>query len=454
MPKISARGLALRVLIDFEQDGAYANLALNKILEKYRPGKLDRAFATELSYGALRSLNTLDWVLSQFVSQPLDRQPLAVRNILRLGVYQLMFMDRVPPAAACNEAAELARQYGHQGVVRFVNGVLRNVARRLGDIQYPALEEDPVEHIALKYSHPVWLVKRWLEEFGLEDTIAICRADNKPAPNTIRTNTLKINRDNLADRLAREGLSVVKTGLAPEGLYLDGFLSFGSLDSFREGLFQVQDESSMLAGRALMPPPGSFVIDACGAPGGKTTHLAQLMGNRGRILAFDIYPHKLDLIKENCARLGVGMVEAVFGDARELPAELHGRADFVLVDAPCSGLGVLRRRPDARWRKDPGEIPAVVQLQSQILESASRCVKDGGVLLYSTCSITHEENLGQVEDFLNRHPEFGLEGLGATLPGELDNNGTLRQGYVQLYPGNHGMDGFFIARMRKKDRVK
>ncbi|HBC92962.1 MAG TPA: 16S rRNA (cytosine(967)-C(5))-methyltransferase RsmB [Pelotomaculum sp.] len=454
MPKISARGLALRVLIDFEQDGAYANLALNKILEKYRPGKLDRAFATELSYGALRSLNTLDWVLSQFVSQPLDRQPLAVRNILRLGVYQLMFMDRVPPAAACNEAAELARQYGHQGVVRFVNGVLRNVARRLGDIQYPALEEDPVEHIALKYSHPVWLVKRWLEEFGLEDTIAICRADNKPAPNTIRTNTLKINRDNLADRLAREGLSVVKTGLAPEGLYLDGFLSFGSLDSFREGLFQVQDESSMLAGRALMPPPGSFVIDACGAPGGKTTHLAQLMGNRGRILAFDIYPHKLDLIKENCARLGVGMVEAAFGDARELPAELHGRADFVLVDAPCSGLGVLRRRPDARWRKDPGEIPAVVQLQSQILESASRCVKDGGVLLYSTCSITHEENLGQVEDFLNRHPEFGLEGLGATLPGELDNNGTLRQGYVQLYPGNHGMDGFFIARMRKKDRVK
>ncbi|TEB17909.1 Ribosomal RNA small subunit methyltransferase B [Pelotomaculum sp. FP] len=454
MPKISARGLALRVLIDVEQDGAYANLALHKVLEKYRPGKLDRAFATELSYGALRSLNTLDWVLAQFVSQPLARQSPAVRNILRLGVYQLMFMDRVPPAAACNEAAELARQYGHQGVVRFVNGVLRNVARRLGDIKYPALEENPVEHIALKYSHPVWLIKRWMEEFGLEDTIAICRADNEPAPNTIRTNTLKINRDGLADRLTREGLSVVKTGFAPEGLYIEGFLSLGSLDSFREGFFQVQDESSILAGRALMPLPGSFVIDACGAPGGKTTHLAQLMENRGRILAFDIHPHKLDLIKENCARLGIGIVEAAAGDARELPAGLHGQADFVLVDAPCSGLGVLRRRPDARWRKDPGEIPAVVQLQSQILESASRCVKAGGVLLYSTCSITHEENLGQVEDFLNGNPEFGLEELGTTLPGELDNNGTLRRGYIQLYPGDHGMDGFFIARMRKKDRVK
>lgn len=454
MPKISARGLALRVLIDVEQEGAFANLALNKVLEKHRPGKLDRAFATELAYGVLRSLNTLDWVLAQFVSQPLDRQTLAVRNILRLGVYQLMFMDRVPPAAACNEAAELARQYGHKGVVRFVNGVLRNVARRLGDIKYPALEENPVEHIALKYSHPAWLVKRWLKEFGPEDTIAICRADNEPAPNTIRTNTLKTNRDDLVERLSREGLSVVKTGFAPEGLYIEGFLSLGSLESFQAGLFQVQDESSMLAGRALAPLPGSLVIDACGAPGGKTTHLAQLMENRGRILAFDIHPHKLALINQNCTRLGIEIVEAACADARELPADLHGMADFVLVDAPCSGLGVLRRRPDARWRKDPDEIPALVQLQSEILKSASLCLKDGGVLLYSTCSIAHEENLGQVENFLAGNPWFELEELDRNLPGELDHKKTLSRGYIQLYPGSHGMDGFFIARMRKKGSGK
>lgn len=454
MPKISARGLALRVLIDVEQDGAFANLAMHQVLEKHRPAKLDRAFATELAYGALRSLNTLDWVLDQFVSQPLARQTVAIRNILRLGVYQLMFMDRVPPSAVCNEAAELARQYGHQGVVRFVNGVLRNVARRLGDIKYPPLEKNPVEHIALKYSHPVWLVKRWLEEFGLEDTMAICRADNEPAPNTVRTNTLKTNRDGLVNRLTREGLAVVKTGFAPEGLNIEGFLSLGALDSFQEGLFQVQDESSMLAGRALSPLPGSLVIDACSAPGGKTTHLAQLMENRGRILAFDIHPHKLALINENCARLGIGMVEVAAGDARDLPAELHGRADFVLVDAPCSGLGVLRRRPDARWRKDPGELPALVQLQAQILEGASRCVKDGGVLLYSTCSIAREENLAQVEKFLARHPWFELEELATTLPAELDHRGTLHRGYIQIYPRSHGMDGFFIARMRKKGSGK
>lgn len=454
MPKISARGLALRVLIDVEQNGAFANLALNKVLEKYRPGKLDRAFATELAYGVLRSLNTLDWVLAQFVSQPLDRQSIPVRNILRLGVYQLMFMDRVPNAAACNEAAVLARQYGHEGVVRFVNGVLRNVSRRLGEIKYPALHENPVEHIALKYSHPHWLVKRWLEEFGPEDTIAICRADNEPAPNTIRTNTLKISREELAEKLSREGLSVAKTSFAPEGLYIEGFLSPGSLDSFQEGLFQIQDESSMLAARALAPLPGSLVIDACAAPGGKTTHLAQLMENRGKILAFDIHPHKLDLIKENCSRLGVEIVEVAGGDARELPGRLHGQADFVLVDAPCSGLGVLRRRPDARWRKNEHEIAELVQLQSQILDSASRCVKDGGVLLYSTCSITHEENLGQVENFLSGHPWFELEKLNENLPGGLDYKNTLSRGYIQIYPGSHGMDGFFIARMRKKGSGK
>lgn len=450
LPKISARELALQVLIDTEQNGAFANLALNKALEKHRPGKLDRAFATELVYGVLRSLNTLDWVLKQFVSQPLERQPLAIRNILRLGVYQLMFMDRVPPAAACNEAAELARQYGHRGLVRFVNGVLRNVVRRLDEIKYPSLEENPVEHLTLKYSHPAWLVKRWLEEFGLDATMAICQADNEPAPNTIRTNTLKTGRDELVTRLNREGVTAVKTDFAPEGLYIEGFLSLGSLGSFREGLFQVQDESSMLAGRAVAPLAGSLVIDACSAPGGKTTHLAQLMGNSGRILAFDIYPHKLGLIKDNCLRLGIDIVQAAVCDARKLPEEYIAQADFVLVDAPCSGLGVLRRRPDARWRKDPAEIPALVQLQSEILTSAARCVKKGGVLLYSTCTVTREENLGQVEDFLSHHPQFALEDLTPFLPEAVDRRGTMPKGYLQIYPGENRMDGFFIARMRNK----
>ncbi|MCL6635983.1 MAG: 16S rRNA (cytosine(967)-C(5))-methyltransferase RsmB [Peptococcaceae bacterium] len=450
MSGISAREMALEVLRAVEEEGAYANLALNKVLEKYRPGKLDRAFATELAYGALRSLNTLDWVLGQFVRQPLSSQTAAVRNILRLGVYQLMFMDRVPPSAACNEGAEMARRHGHAGMVKFVNGVLRNVSRSLKEIQFPRLEDSPVEHISLRYSHPAWLVERWLKEFGPEDTMALCRANNEPAPNTVRTNTLKITRAGLVERLRREGLAVRETVFAPEGLVIEGFLSLGSLASFKEGLFQVQDESSMLAARALMPATGAFVIDACSAPGGKTTHLAQLMENRGRILAVDVHPHKLALIAENCSRLGVTIVEGLARDARELPEQYNNQAGFVLVDAPCSGLGVLRRRPDARWRKDPVQFPAIVELQSGILESAARCVREGGVLVYSTCTITGEENLGQVENFLARHPEFALEDLTPLLPAELDAAGTLKRGYLQILPHRHGMDGFFIARMRKK----
>ncbi|OPZ74029.1 MAG: Ribosomal RNA small subunit methyltransferase B [Firmicutes bacterium ADurb.Bin456] len=449
LPPKSAREMALKVLIAVEE-GAFANIALSQVLEKYRPEKMERAFTTELAYGTLRSLNTLDWILGHFIKKPLQSQTRIVRNILRLSVYQLMYMDRVPPSAACNEGAGLARKYGHPGSVRFVNGVLRTVARQRGEINYPSLLDNPIGHITLRYSHPAWMVERWLKEFGLDGTIALCRTNNEPAPNTIRTNTLKITRGGLVERLKREGLSVSETIHAPEGLKIEGFYSLGFLPSFQEGLFQVQDESSMLASRALMPVPGSFVVDACSAPGGKTTHLAQLMGNRGLILGVDVHIHKLALIRENCRRLGIEIVQGRVGDARALPEELTGQAGFVLVDAPCSGLGVLRRRPDARWRKNPEDLPAIVKLQAEILEGASRCVKEGGVMVYSTCTLLREENAGQVENFLASHPEFALEDLSGFLPGVLDLEGTLTNGYLQVYPHLHGMDGFFIARLRKK----
>jgi len=450
LPQISARELALKVLELVEEEDAYANLALNQVLEEYRPGKLDRAFATELTYGTLRSLNTLDWVLAQFIKKPLKSQTAAIRNILRLGVYQLMFMDRVPPSAVCNEGAEMARRHGNPGSVGFVNGVLRNISRRAKEIKFPEIGHNPIEHISLRYSHPPWLVERWLRQFGPEETISLCRANNEPAPNTVRTNTLKLTRAGLAARLKEDGLTVRETVYAPEGLNIEGFFSLGSLAAFKEGLFQVQDESSMLACRTLMPRPGTRVLDSCGAPGGKTTHLAQLMENQGEILAVDIHPHKLKLIHENCSRLGINIVEGLAGDARELPEKLRGWADFVLVDAPCTGLGVLRRRPDARWRKKPDQLPAIVQLQAEILTSAARCLKAGGVLVYSTCTVTHEENLGQIADFLNRHPDFVLEDLTPFLPEGLDCEKTMAGGYLQILPHRHGMDGFFISRMRKK----
>ncbi|MEW5953514.1 MAG: 16S rRNA (cytosine(967)-C(5))-methyltransferase RsmB [Bacillota bacterium] len=450
MPRLSARELALKALVAVEADGAYANLALNSILEKYKPGKLDRAFTTELVYGSLRARNTLDWALGRLLRHSLDRQTPQVRSILRLSAYQIMFMDRVPDSAAVNEGAELARKYGHPGAVKFVNGVLRNLVRQKGELKYPDQAEDPVGYLALVYSYPRWLVQRWLQQLGHSETVDLCRAGNEPAPNTVRTNTLKTTRGDLQARLQQEGVVAQPTKYAPEGLELQGFLSIGAIPSFQEGLFQVQDESSMLAGHAVSPEPGSLVIDAASAPGGKTTHLAQLMNNQGRIIAYDVHAHKLKLVEDNCQRLGVNIVETRLGDASNLPLELTARADYVLLDAPCSGLGVLRRRPDARWRKEPGQIEELVSLQQRLLTGSARCVRPGGVLVYSTCTVMEEENINQWRAFLLHNPWFEPEDLGPYLPARLDCGGTMAAGYVQLLPGRHGTDGFFIARMRRK----
>ncbi|WP_031516174.1 16S rRNA (cytosine(967)-C(5))-methyltransferase RsmB [Desulfofalx alkaliphila] len=450
MSKVNARELALKVLTAVDEEGAYANLALNRVLERYRPQKLDRAFATELAYGTLRTLNTLDWVLSMFLKQPLASQSTAVRGILRMGTYQLLFMDRVPPSAACNEAVELTKKYATPGVVKFVNGVLRNITRNLHKIQYPDLENDAVGHISLKYSHPTWMVKRWLNEFGLQETIALCKANNQTPPNTVRTNTLRISREELLTRLQDEGVKAQPTSYAPEGLNLDGFLSLRALPSFQQGLFQVQDESSMLVGHAISPHAGAKVIDCAAAPGGKSTHMAQLMGNEGKVIALDVHPHKLNLIQDNCRRLGISIIEGRVGDARDIPEQLRQWADYVLLDAPCSGLGVLRRRPDARWRKESYHISSIVKLQQEMLDSVSKCVRPGGVLLYSTCTITEEENIRQVKSFLDRHKEFELEPLTPYISEKLSDEPGVKEGYIQLLPHVHGMDGFFIARMKKR----
>ncbi|MBO8127686.1 MAG: 16S rRNA (cytosine(967)-C(5))-methyltransferase RsmB [Peptococcaceae bacterium] len=450
MENITAREMALQVLKAVEADGAYANLALNRVLKQHQPSKLDRAFATELAYGSLRSLNTLDWIIARFLQKPLAAQSVWIRNILRTGVYQIFYMDKVPPAAACNEAVELAKKFGSPGVAKFVNGVLRNVVRQKDKIIFPDIDSDLVSHIALKYSHPTWLVKRWLDEFGRDETIALCRANNISPPNTIRTNTLRITRNALAERLEQEGVQVKKSTYAPEGLEIKGFFSLQDLPSFQEGLFMNQDESSMLVAHAAAPQPGDRVLDTCSAPGGKTTHLAQLMADQGEIVALDVHPHKLALVLENCRRLGIRSVDLSLRDARDLPGRFTEWADCVLVDAPCSGLGVLRRRPDARWRKEPGQIPGLVRLQEEILNAAAKCVRPGGVLIYSTCTITREENQQQVEHFLAAHSDFALEDLGPFLPAGLAEPRELARGYIQMLPHRHGTDGFFIARLRRK----
>lgn len=446
--------MALEVLHAVLEEGAYSNIALNRVLEKYRPEKIDRGFITELAYGTIRTLNTIDWILGNFLKKPLSDLPSWIRNILRMGTYQIMFMVKVPDSAACNESANLAREYGHAGTVKLVNGVLRNLVRNREQIHFPDIADDPVKAISIRYSHPEWLVKRWIGEFGVEGAQSLCRANNEIPPNAVRTNTLKTTRELLKNALAGEGVTARDGRFAPETLIIDGFKSVGSLAAHRSGLFFVQDESSTMVGHALSPQPGTFVIDACSAPGGKSTHLAQLMNNEGQIISADIHAHKMDLIKENAARLGITVIEPVVMDAANLDSEFRDRADYILVDAPCSGLGVLRRRPEIRWRKQPAEINELHSLQISILSSAARCLKAGGVLVYSTCTITHEENIDVIAEFLNMNRDFELESLAGYLPSTLSQipgTETICRGFIQFLPHIHGMDGFFIARMRRHD---
>jgi len=443
----SAREVALLALRDVDEGEAYAGLALDRALKRHPLPRRDRGLATELVYGASRRRNTLDWAIRQASTRPLDKMSPWVRADLRLAAYQLLFLDRIPPSAAVNEAVELAKKYGHAGLAGFVNGVLRGFLRKKDGLSYPDPAKDPVGYLSLRHSHPEWLVKRWLDRYGFEATEALLRVDNENPPLVLRPNRLKTDREGLVKALEAEGAVTEPARLTSEAVVLKEGPAFEDLKSFGDGLFSVQDEGSILVGQALRPRPGDTVLDACAAPGGKSTHLAELMDNKGLVVAVDPHDHKLNLIRDNARRLGTDIVTPQLGDAREVGRAMAEKAEAVLVDAPCSGLGVLRRRPDARWRKSAEQIQELHRLQLEILEGAAAAVRPGGVLVYSTCTMEPEENQGTVEVFLARHPEFHPESLRSYLPAVLADEPGVEQGWVQLLPHVHGTDGFFIARL-------
>lgn len=450
-PPRTAREVALRALRDVDAKAAYINLALDAHLAKSKLEGRDRGLATELAYGATRRRNTIDYAISQVATRPLDAIDPWIRNILREAVYQLMYMERIPASAAVDEAVELAKQYGHTGVAKFVNGVLRNLIRRLPTMQWPDPAAEPVAALSVTHSHPAWLVESWLDQFGQEEAVRLMESANQVPPLTIRVNRLKATREQVMEALAAEGVTAEPTPHSPDGLIIHGLNSASYLDrlkAMKQGLFTVQDESSMLVGPVLNPQPGWTVLDVAAAPGGKTTHIAELMGNEGRVIAIDIHPHKVDLIAQNAKRLGVKIIEGICADARQIGEQMPAMADAVLCDVPCSGLGTLSRRPDARWRKTPEEIAGLLPVQAAILESAAKAVKPGGVLIYSTCTIEPHENQERVAAFLAAHPEFQRDDIRPYLPQSLAADSG--PGYIQLLPHRHGTDGFFIARLRRR----
>jgi len=435
------RELAMQVLQRVHVEDAYANVALAEVLREVQLPERDRRFLTELVYGVTKAGASLDYMIGCYVADIRKAQP-AICELLRLGLYQIFCMDRVPPSAACNTAVELAKKHGRRGADSFVNGVLRSALREPERAAFP--EGRDAYALALRTWHPKWMVERWMRTYGYERTEELCRCNNTSAPLSVRVNTLRTNRDALMEQLAAAGAQVRASAWVPDGIVLAAHGALDELAALREGLAQVQDESSMLVAHVLAPEAGMTVIDACAAPGGKTTHIAQRMENRGRILAFDIYEEKIRRIERNAKRLGISMIEAAVRDAREIGAAYAEEADRVLVDAPCSGLGVLRRKPDARWKKSVRDAKTLPSLQRDILASAARAVKHGGILVYSTCTMEECENAAVVRAFLETHADFALEETGAFLPMQK----TVER-MVQIMPETDGPDGFFIARMRR-----
>jgi len=442
--------LAVQILQRIEEEKAYANLVMQKSLHDLTDPR-ERQLTTLLVNGTLKNRLTLDYALRRHLRKPLSQLPHEVRWILRISTFQILYLSRIPEAVAINEGVELTKK--HQGkYTSLVNSVLRRVFEGGWDISWPSKEREPIRYLSLRYSHPEWMVKRWLKRYGMTDTEALCQANNEPAPIWIRTNTLKISREGLQERLEREGVKVTLGERVPESLVIEEFGSLDKLPSFQEGLFTVQDESSQLIAHVLNPQAGQKVLDACGAPGGKTTHLAQRMENRGEILAFDIHPHKVKLIEDLSARLGITIIRPQAGDARELAGVEDSSCHKVLVDAPCSGLGVIRRRADMRWHKEEEEIKALPELQLALLERAAQCVATDGELVYSTCTIEPEENFEVVKAFRAKYPEFTPVNLAEGFPYSLKSEQDMKQaakGFLQILPHKHGMDGFFLAKFRR-----
>ncbi len=432
----SAREIALLVLHRVETEGSWADRVLDALLRKHSLPRRERALATELSFGTLRWRGKIDWILRQLVKGGIEPLTPWIRNILRLGAYQLIFCDKIPSFAAVSESVELAKKYGHSGVASLVNGVLRRVEK-----VSPPLPEETAESLAVSYSHPLWLVRRWVARWGPAETEEVLKANNQVPPVSVRVNALKVTREELEERLLEEGLSPVRGRFSPTSLRIAG--SPLSSRSYQEGLFQVQDEGETLVGELLDPRPGDVIVDLCSAPGGKTTHLAELMGNRGLIAAVDVNRARLELVMENCRRLGIDIVSGVVADGRRF--YVREKVDRVLVDAPCSNLGVLRRRVDLRWRMREEEIGQLVQLQRALLETGSGLVKRGGVLVYSTCTLEPEENEETVLGFLRSHPEFSAEQGTPFLPSEVVD----KDGWLRALPWIHSLDGAFAARLRR-----
>ncbi len=438
----NVRDAALSILLAVDKNQAYSNLLLNETIKRHKIEAKDRALLTELTYGTLQHKMTLDYYLEPFIRGSIDHW---VRWLLRISLYQMQYLTRIPAHAAVNEAVEIAKRRGHRGIASTVNGILRSVLRQgvpsINDI------ENPIERLAIETSHPIWLVQRFVNNYGLEVATGMLHENNVPPIQTVRVNTTKVTVEQAVAELEEEGLTAKQSDVIPECLHVTNGQP-ARTNAFKEGHITIQDESSMIPANVLKPSPGMRVLDMCAAPGGKTTHLAEIMKNEGSILATDLHPHKLDLIDHNTERLGLDIIETAPIDGRKAPEFLQAESyDAILVDAPCSGLGVMRRKPDIKYTKREEDLENLQTIQLALLDAATKVLKVKGKLVYSTCTVDKQENEGTVNAFLAAHPEMEAIQL-ESLPTKLAEKQA--NGMLQVFPQDFGSDGFFVAAFRKK----
>lgn len=436
---------ALHILSEINQKGAYSTLAIKKNLEMESQRK-DANFIRELVYGVLENKRLIDKIIEESSSVKLRKIHPMILEIIRIGVYQLLFLDNIPESAAVNESVKLAKAYGHKGTIGYVNGVLRGISSKKS--YYKSIEfMSGDEMVAVKFSHPDFMVDIWVEQYGIDFTKKLLTANNSVPPFTIRVNTLKCKVEELRSLLLSKGIQAEKGQLAEDSLIVKNPHEIISTEEYNNGLFTIQDEASMMVTEAMNPEIGSVVLDVCAAPGGKASHIAQWMNDKGIVISRDIYPHKIMLINHIKDRLGISSINAQLYDALVFDNELKGRVDYCLVDAPCSGLGLIRRKPDIKWTRTADELKALSQLQYKMIQTASSYLKVGGVLLYSTCTLNNQENLEVIRNFLNNDSRFKFTPIEFNSGKVLSD--TQEYGYLELYPHIHDSDGFFIARMQR-----
>ncbi|MDH4222137.1 MAG: 16S rRNA (cytosine(967)-C(5))-methyltransferase RsmB [candidate division Zixibacteria bacterium] len=442
MQKINPREITLKILYEIEVKSAFANETMDSYFGRVKLSSLDSRFIRQLVNGTTKLRRRLDYILSFFLKKEIEKLSPWVRNILRLGLYQIEYLDRVPDHSAVDESVKLAKRFGHKGTAGLVNAVLRSYLRNEEKVTFPSMEEDKVKAIGTAYSFPDWIIEDWLKILSEKETIKLCETFNQKAKVSFRLNTLRIDQKSLERALDMKKIKYRKGNFLDNFYWMESKIDLENLFLFQKGYVYPQDESAGFSVRMLAPRPGESILDMCAAPGGKLTYIAELLKNTGRLIALDSSPDRMARVKENCQRLGIEKVIYRTGDAQSYSSE---QVDKVLIDAPCSGLGVLGRNSDARWQKNREDIKRLAKLQSSIISNAANLVKKGGVMIYTTCTLSREENENIIDSFLKRRDDFKQENALDFVDSRVIN----QYGFVRTYPHIHELDGTFAARLKK-----